>query len=73
MRFDYLCTHGRSLWQVWTHPKTIVGSDGKPCTHRPAMFTAYAVRWPSGNVTVLPKLPDDPELWLAENTKEPAP
>ena len=68
-RHDYDCSFGRSLWTVWTHPKTMTTPSGPQ--HIPPMFTAYAVRWPSGNVTVLPKLPDDPEVWLSENTKEP--
>ena len=53
---DYDTTRGRSLWLVW----------------RGSVFRDYAVRWPSGNFTTLPRNLD-PDVWLDFNTKEPTP
>lgn len=70
LRFDYFCTHGRSLWQVWTQPKIITHPQGS--AHVPAMFTDYACCYPGGQFVTLPKTADI-EGWLLANTKQPPP
>lgn len=60
--WNYDCTHSRSLWNVW---KTSGWASGL------TYFVGYACRWPDQTFTQLPKLPDDPETWLLENTKRP--
>lgn len=54
-RFCYNTTHSRQLWQTW--------AGGK--------FQDYAIRWPSGNFTGVPRQTWDLDAWLAENPKEP--
>jgi len=57
LRFDYHCSYKRELWQIW----------------RGTRFGGYAVRWPSLNFTAVPVGYNDPEIYLAEVTKEPTP